>query len=507
MSFLRSGIVIIFWTLICRITGIFREFSIAYIFGTSSYADIVNVALRLPNLFRRIFSEGALSSTFVPSFNKEFSSSQERGKEFSSQIMTILFVFLSILVIILEILMPRIVPLIAPGFTNENNIHLTILLCRITMPYIIFISLSSLIAGILSSFNRFAAFAFIPVFTNLGIIISSLIYEAEIEKVTINICISVIITGLLQIIFMQVALKYTKFSFSFFTLKLEFNKIKEFLKKLCFAGISASSGQLNIFITQIIASFIPGAIAVLNYADRLYYLPLSLIGIAFSTVLLPNLSKLYANGENERALNLQQEAIKFAFFLSIPASAGLIMLVKPMIEIVYEHGNFNPSDTIRTANIMKFFVLGLPAFIINKIMLQQFYALGNTKTPCIIGIISLVVNSILNIALISKFGECGLAFASSFTSWLTICWLYFYFHKCYKIKQKSWIFIIKILLATILMSCLIYFMLPLMVTDKLLIKIIYLLVTTISSIVVYIAIANVINIYKIKDVKKYLISG
>ena len=506
MSFLRSGIIIIFWTLICRLTGIFREFSIAYIFGTSLYAEIVNVALRLPNLFRKIFSEGALSSAFVPSFNKEFANSPDKAKKFSSQIMTVLFISLSILVIIIEIFMPQIVHLIAPGFVNRftDNITLTILLCRITMPYIICISISSLIAGILSSFNKFAAFAFIPVFTNIGIIVATLIYKTEIEQLAINICISVIITGLLQIIFMKIALRNTKFSFLFFTTNLEFKKIKEFLRNFFFAGISASSGQLNVFITQIIASFLPGAIAVLSYADRLYYFPLSLIGVAFSTVLLPNLSKLYANGENEKALNLQQEAIKFALFLSIPSSAGLIILVNPIIEIIYEHGHFNPSDTLRTANIMKFFVLGLPAFIISKIMLQQFYSIGNTKIPCAVGIISLVVNSMLNIVLINKFGECGLAFASSFTSWTTIFWLHYFFYKNIKQKPETLLFIVKILLATILMSCLTYLMLPLMKTDKFLIKIIYLLVTSGCSTIAFVAIASILNIYKIKDIKKYL---
>lgn len=418
----RSSVIVAFFTLISRISGLARELFIASLFGANDTADGVNIAFKLPNLFRRIFGEGSLSSAFIPIFNEKLLESDAKARKFSGEIFTILLISLVVIVGLMQIFMPSLMFIIAPGF-KEDKLELTILLCRITMPYLIFISIASLFGSILNSIKRFAAFAFIPVILSLSVIFVTLILNNQGVTYPISISISVLVAGLLQVIFMSYYIMKTKMTFKV-SLNLACKDVRRFLVNMWRTTIGSGATQLHLFFSQSIASFIPGAVSILSYADRIYQFPLSIIGITFSTILLPELSKIYKKNDLAQALNVQDKAIKIGLALSIPASIGIIILSHPIIHIIYERGAFSPEDTIKTAKAISIFSFGLPAFVLSKILTPIFYASGDTKTPLRITINSLVINSILNLIFMIPFGYLGIAFGSLIAAWYNVWLLY-----------------------------------------------------------------------------------
>lgn len=420
---LRSGIIVAFYTLLSRILGLVRELFIADLFGSSAMADSVNVALKLPNLFRRIFGEGALSSVFVPIFNEKLLESRVKAENFASNVFWWLLIVLTVITIAIEYFMPHLMYLIAPGFyLDDDKFEITVLLCRISSPYLIFICLSAFLGGMLNSVGRFSAFAFAPIILNIAIVFIT-IYLGSFIDLGIAISYSVIIGGMLQLFFMFLCLVRAKL---YIKMPYEFiqkdSDIRKLLRLFLPATISSGAAQINIFISQSIASFIPGSVSILSYAERLYQFPLSIIGIAFGTVLLPKLSKLYKIGERENIDITQNNAIKFGLFLSVPCSIGIMVLSHPIIYLIYQHGAFNSDDTINTAYALSAFSIGLPAFILAKIFTPIFYANLDTKTPMNITISSLIVNTVLNIILINIVGTIGVALGSSIAAWFNL-WL------------------------------------------------------------------------------------
>ena len=419
MSLFRSGIAIASFTFISRIFGLLRELFIAAIFGSSSNADSINVAFKLPNLFRRIFAEGALSSIFVPIYNDKAAACEEEAKIFTGKIFSLLIITLIGLVALIQIFMPLLMFIIAPGFHLDlPKFELTVFLCRITMPYLIFISMAALIAGVLGSKRQFAAFAFSPVILNLIVIIFTILSENLLSNVT-AVALSILIAGILQAAFMFFCAFRARL---LFPIKIDIHDkdVRKLLINMIPASISSGAMQLNIFISQSIASFVPGAVSILSYADRIYQFPLSIIGITFGTILLPELSKIYKLNDYEKANRLQNRAIKIAILLSLPASLGIILLAGPIIHIIYERGAFNAIDTHLTSRAISAFALGLPAFILAKILVPIFFANHDTKTPLKITLYSLVVNAGLNLALMREFGATGIALASSIAAWYNV---------------------------------------------------------------------------------------
>jgi len=418
---LRSGIIVAFFTLLSRFFGLAREFFIAATFGTSALADCVNVAFKFPNLFRRIFGEGALSAVFIPMFSEKLVTSRDEAKIFSGKIFTLLMITLIILTIIVEILMSYIVLLIAPGFYLEHEkFELAVILCRITTPYLIFVSITALFGGMLNSVKKFAAFAFVPIIMNISVIVVTYYLQ---EKYTAHygIAYSLIVAGLLQVGFMVFCLYKSDLNFPIiFALKEK--SVIQLVKNMGPATLGSGSQQLNLFISGAIASFLPGAVSILSYADRLYQLPLALIGITFGTILLPELSQIYKKKNYNEANHLQNKAIQIALLLSIPSMIGLFTLSKPIIHLIYERGKFLPEDTIYTARALAAFSLGLPAFVIAKILTPIYYANLDTKTPFRITLYSLTINTILNIALMIPFGYLGIAIGASIAAWVNT-WL------------------------------------------------------------------------------------
>jgi putative peptidoglycan lipid II flippase len=450
---IKSGIIVAFFTMLSRIFGLARELFVASIFGSSAIADCVNIAFKFPNLFRRIFGEGALSVVFIPIFSQKLLESRSSAHRFSSEVLTLLFISLIILSTLMQIFMPYLMVLIAPGFYKiQEKYELAILLCRITTPYLIFISISAIFGGMLNSVKKFAAFAFVPIIMNICVILFTYLWQ---EKLNAHFAISysLILAGILQVIFMWFCLLRAKLTFSPSLAFYDNPEVIKLLKNMGPAAISSGVQQINLFISQSIASFIPGAVSILSYAERLYQLPLAIIGVTFGTILLPELSQIYKKKDLEGANNLQNNAIIIALALSIPATLGLLLLAKPIIHLIYERGAFVAEDTSKTAYALAAFSLGLPAFVIAKILTPIFYANGDTKTPMRITVYSLLFNSFLNIALMIPFDHVGIAIGSSISAWYNVFLLgkYAKSHGNFKIQIKTKKSIYKIIISAFFM--------------------------------------------------------
>ncbi|CEO17763.1 putative peptidoglycan biosynthesis protein MurJ [Rickettsia monacensis] len=452
----RSGVVVAFFTLISRIFGLVREQFIASLFGSMPMGDSINVAFKLPNLFRRIFAEGALSSVFIPIYNEKMLISKKAANNFSGEVFTLLLLTLIVIIALMQIFMPQLMLFIAPGFHGKKEkFELTVFLCRITIPYLIFVSLTALLGGILNSVKKFAAFAFSPVILSVCVIIFTLTFDNYIES-TISISLSLIIAGILQVSFMFVCVKRADLNFP-----IIFNPSDPDVKKLLInmgpATISSGVQQLNLFISQSIASFIEGAISILSYADRIYQFPLSIIGTSFSTILLPELSKIYKSNDIVAAKKIQNNAIRMGLLLSLPATFGIIILSHPIINIIYERGVFTSQDTTNTAEAISAFALGLPAFILAKILTPIFYANGDTKTPLKITLFSIIINTGMNLLLMDSLKHIGIAVGTSIAAWYNLGLLYSYTTKQNKLHIEAGIklFCGKILLCCTLMSIII----------------------------------------------------
>ncbi len=499
---LRSGIVVASLTFLSRCFGLIRELFIAALFGSSNIADCINIAFKFPNLFRRIFGEGALSATFIPIFSKKLQESVKEAKIFSGTIFLLLLIILILLIIIIQIIMPYIMIIIAPGFLQDNEkYNLALILSRITSPYLLFISLTSLFGGMLNSINKFAAFACTPIIMNISVILFTIILKKNLSA-HYSIAISLVISGILQLIFTYYCLLRAKLHFP-----LIFNpknkEVKLLIKNMMPTMMSYGTQQLNLFISQSIASFLPGAISILAYAERLYQFPLAIIGVTFSTILLPELSRIYKNNDHKAANDLQNKAIKIALSITIPAMCGLIMLAKPIIHVIYERGLFSVEDTINTSNTLIIFAFGLPAFILSKILIPIFHANLDSITPLKITLYSFLLNAVLNVVLLFPFKYIGIAVGFSTTSWCTIWWL----NKCTKkygnftITKSTKIFIAKILLNSIIMSIFLllirYYYHQLFFSTIFFIKLCFLLLTIVSAIVIFTSISLIQNLHKL----------
>jgi len=417
---IRSGLIVAILTFLSRIFGMFRELFIATTFGTSSIADSVNVAFKLPNLFRRILGEGALASVFVPIFTDKLKNSKDQANLFASKVFFWLLILSFTIFIVIEFFMPEIMMLIAPGFVSSpDKFALTVILCRITMVYLLFITLTALVGSMLNSVGRFAPFASTSILMNI-VIIGGTIFISNYTENYYAIALSIVVAGILQLAVIIYSAYRADIRISLPKISTEDKDIRKLVKLMVPATISAGALQINLFISQSISSFIPGAVSILSYADRLYQLPMSIIGVSFGTILLPTLSKLYKSHEVKKARQTQETAIKIGFFLTLPCSAALIVLGHPMISLIYEYGAFNHEDAVNTSFAIAAFSLGLPAFVLSKIFMPIFYAHHDTKTPMKITIKTIIANIILNLILMQYYGFIGIALGSSIASWVGV---------------------------------------------------------------------------------------
>ncbi|MBW6423346.1 murein biosynthesis integral membrane protein MurJ [Rhizobium sp. XQZ8] len=409
-------------TLGSRIFGFARETFMAAALGTGPMADVFYAAFRFPNLFRRLFAEGAFNAAFVPLFSKEIEANGVEGaKRFSEEVFGVLFSALLIITIIMELMMPWLVEwVIAPGFADDaEKTSLTIRMAAVMFPYLMCMSLTAMLSGMLNSLHHFFAAAIAPVFLNV-VMIAALFYGlyigAEPRVIAWYLSWSVLVAGLLQLLVVYIGVRAAGINIGFRRPRMTPN-VKRLLLLAVPAAVTGGITQINQIIGQAIASGKEGAIAALQYADRIYQLPLGVVGVAVGVVLLPELARALKGGYAREAANIQNRSIEFVLFLTLPAAAGLWILSDAIIRVLYERGAFSAENTAVVASILAIYGIGLPGFVLIKALQPGFYAREDTKTPMRFTMISVVINSGLAISLFPLIAERGIATAEAAAGW------------------------------------------------------------------------------------------
>lgn len=416
-------------TLLSRIFGFVRDILIAASLGTGWVADAFVVAFRFPNLFRRLFGEGAFNSAFVPIFAKKFEGEgKEAARTFAEEAMAGLLFVLLILTIVAELAMPLLMYALAPGFDSEpEKFDLAVLLTRITMPYLLCMSLVALMSGALNSVGRFAESSSVSIVLNVVMAVATILalwfgYKAGPGAGIIQ-ALAVFVAGILQLVLLMWGMNRAGLS-----LKLRRPSWTPDLRRLWQLGIpgiiSGGVTQLNIAIGTMIATMQPGAVSQLYYADRLYELPLAIVGIAVGVVLLPDVARQLRAGNMDGVMDSQNRSLEFAMLLTIPAALALAIIPQEIVRILFERGAFSAEDTAATAKVLAVFALGLPAFVLIKVFSPAYFAREDTKTPMRYAAISLTANTLGSIVLFFVFKEIGwmphlgIAIATALGGWL-----------------------------------------------------------------------------------------
>lgn len=511
MSIYKSAFNISFFTIISRIFGFFRDIAIAYKLGTGFASDVFFIALKIPNFFRRIFAEGAFSQAFVPLFSDILiSQNQKQASKFANQIFFYLLISLLILTIIFEIFMPYIMAIFAPGYLNiPEKYQQVVLLGRITFPYIILISAVSMVNGVLNNYKIFIPGSIMPIIYNSCLIISLFTLGNFTNNYGLALSYGLLIGGIIQLLVIYLYAYYKNYKIYPKKPSKKSPLITKFWHKLLPAIFASSIIQLNSWIDLIIASLIPNAVSYIYYSERIIQLPLAIIGIAISTALLPTLSQLIKSNKSNDATKLFNESLNLSMFFTIPAMVGLFMLNKEIIITLFARGKFDINSVISTAIMLKIYALAIPAFILIKILLTNFYARGDTVTPLKIAIISLIINLSFNLLLIQFFSYLGIAIATVISSWINVILLYAILkkHNYMNITKEYFIKFFKIGLSSIIICIILFFILNIL-PDYSKISILH-KATLLTFIIIFITITYcalnfILKTYSISEIKKLL---
>ena len=506
MNLIKSTGTFSFFTLISRISGYLRDILIAIYLGAGPVADAFFVAFRIPNTFRRLFSEGTFNAAFIPSYKTELIKGKNIGEKFANNILNILIVSLLTIVFIIEIFMPFFVSIIAPGFKgNSEKIELAITLTRITFPFLFLVSLSSFFSAILNSHNKFAVASASPIILNILLIIVLLFGKVLSDKLVYFISYAVTFAGLLQLLFLIFFVK--KYFIPEISFKLNYNsKIKLFFKKLFPSIFSSGVTQINILIGTIIASFQANAVSYLYYADRIYQINLAVAGIAIGTVLLPNLSK-YIDTKNNSKINLiQNKSLELSLFLSLPATAALLVASNEITSALFGYGSFDKLSVQNTSLALFYFAMGMPAFAFIKVFSSFLFARHNTKIPFYFSLVSVLINVFISIYFFSSIGFIIIPIATTISSWINSFLLLFYLLKK-KYFSFDEIFLFKVLnIACIsIFSAFIFDQLIKNFSHYLLyeseIKLLVIILLVILTLIIYIIASIITKAFKISDIK------
>jgi len=420
MSLLRAITTIGGMTLISRVLGFVRDILIAAVLGTGMAADAFFVAFRFPNLFRRLFAEGAFSAAFVPIFTRKLVAGDDAARRFQEQAFSVLALALVVFVSLVEIAMPWLVDwVLAPGFQDvPGKSELTTLLSRIAFPYLFFISLVSLLSGVLNALGKFAAAAATPILLNICLIFALLVLTPLLPTPGHALGVGVFLAGVVQLLWLVAYVKKQGLPVRLARPRLT-EDVKLLGRRILPVVFGASLYQINLLIGTILASLLSeGAVSYLYYADRVTQLPLGLVGVAVGTALLPMLSKQLQSGDEAQALHSQNRGLEFAALLTLPAAVALLVIAEPVISVLFERGAFDGQAALATAKALMAFAAGLPAFVLIKVLAPGFFSRGDTKTPVKIAALSMVLNIVLNVIWMQFWGYVGIAAASSAAAWL-----------------------------------------------------------------------------------------
>ena len=506
MNLVKSTGTFGFYTIISRILGYLRDVLIAIFLGTSFLADAFFVAFRIPNTFRRLFAEGTFNAAFVPSYTSELKKNKSKSNKFANQIFNLLFVSLLFLILVIEIFMPAFVSLIAPGFVEDNEkIKLATDLTRLTLPFLMFVSLSSFFGAILNSHNKFAAASAAPIILNVVLILILFFAKYLNDNLIYYLSFGVSFAGFLQLIFLY---KFTK-NFFVLDLKFKFNinkNVNFFFRKLLPSIFSSGVTQINILVGTIIASFQASAVSYLYYADRIYQINLAIAGIAIGVVVLPQLSKHIQSKKKDKILKIQNKALELSMFLSLPASVALIIGSEEIISALFGYGSFSEKSVINSAKALYYFALGLPAFALIKVFSTFFFANHDTKTPFYISLVSVILNICISVYYFKSIGFIIIPIATTISSWINSVILFIYLknRNLFKFNQIFFIKFTKIILVSVIMGIFFEYLISIFANQLVYdyhFKSIYLILSVLLGLAFYLLVSFLIRAFNYKDLQ------
>jgi putative peptidoglycan lipid II flippase len=424
------------WTFLSRILGFARDILIAAYLGAGPVAQAFLIAFSLPNMFRRFFAEGAFNMAFVPMFAKRVEQDDD-PQRFADDAYSAMFVLLVAFTVVGVVFMPALVFAMASGFAGDERFDLAVYYGRIAFPYILLVSLTALVSGVLNATGRFLAAAAAPVLLNLVFIAGMLLVtafgrpvsdalgtgldEALGLRVGTALALAVPVGGIAQLAFVWWAAARAGFR-----LRLRRPRLTPELKRLAViaapAALAGGVVQVNLLVGRQVASFFDGAVAWLSYADRLYQLPLGVVGIAIGVVLLPALSRRLSAGDTEGGRKALSRATEISLALTVPAAVALAVIPIPVVSVLFERGAFGADDVAATALAVAVYGAGLPAFVLQKVYQPLYFARENTRTPFKFAFIAMVVNAVVAIGLAPVVGFIAAALGTTVAGW-AMAWL------------------------------------------------------------------------------------
>lgn len=413
------------FTLLSRLTGFVRDIVLAAILGASQLMDAFVVAQKLPNQFRAIFGEGAFSSAFVPTYSRlREQAGVAAAQLFADRVLTLVLIAQLVILALALPLMPWLITLVAPGQrANPEAFQTTVALARIAFPYLLFITLVTLQAGVLNAVDRFAAAAFAPVLLNVAIIIAlavAFLFPTAAHAAAWG----VTAAGVAEWALLTLAARRAGVMATLTKPAVDAD-VKAFLKALGPAVLGSAGVQIAVLADMIIASFLPtGSYSAIYYADRIYQLPVGVIGIAAGTVLLPTMSRLIAAGDDSRAAHEQNRAIGITLILALPCVAAFLTMPDLLVKALFGRGAFDPTAAETASRVLFAYALGLIPVLLIRSVVASFFARADTTTPVIASLTALAMNIALKLVLVGPFGAAGLALATAAGAWINLAILY-----------------------------------------------------------------------------------
>jgi putative peptidoglycan lipid II flippase len=416
MALIRNVITLGGWTLLSRGAGFARDMMMAAYLGAGPVADAFNVAFSLPNMFRRFFAEGAFNMAFVPMFAKKLEAGED-PQGFARSAFSGMTALLLVVSVIGTLAMPWLVWAMASGFVEDTRFDLAVTYGRIGFCYLLFISLVALLSGVLNAHGRFTEAGFVPVLMNLLFIAAMLLAAQAGWDMGLTLAWTVPVTGIAQLAFTWFAARRIGYN-----LWPGLPRLTPELKRLAViaapALLAGGVVQINLLVGRTVASHTEGAISWLVYADRLYQLPLGVVGIAIGTVLLPDLSRRLRAGDAAGGRDSFNRGAEFALALTLPAAVALIAIALPLTQVLYQRGAFTTADSAATALVLAIYGAGLPAFVLHKVLQPLFYAREDTKRPFRYAVMSMILNAVIAVGLMPVIGFAAAAVATTAAGWI-----------------------------------------------------------------------------------------
>lgn len=448
-------------TLLSRVFGLVRDLVFAQLIGAGAAADAFYVAFKIPNFFRRLFSEGAFSQAFVPVLSDyRTHSSAEQVRHLISRVSGTLGVILFLITALVVIIPDLFTTLFAFGFRTEPEKfqHASAML-RVTFPYLLLISLTGMAGAVLNSYDRFAVPAFTPIFLNICLICAAFYISPHMAEPAYGLAWGVLIAGVVQLLF-QLPFLAKMHLLPMPKWGWHDSGVRRILVLMLPAIFGVSVSQINLLLDTLLASFLPtGSVSWLYYSDRLSELPLGVIGIAIATVILPNLSRQRFSDDPNQFSHTMNWALRIVFLIGIPASLALIVLAQPILATLFLYGEFGDRDVQMSALSLRAYAAGLIAFMLVKVLAPGFYALEDMRTPVRIGVIAMALNMLFNLILVAwlhftyQIGHVGLAAATSLSAFINAGLLYRGLRRNGALRpEKGWpLFALRLLTSCLLM--------------------------------------------------------